>query len=238
MDTLFSLRGLPRYFLLILPAALLFYGCSSKVEQLPIEKIKQALKDVPTYSIVLEDMKEEGNFFRSYYHKYRVVQETDVQTTEWLEVSKEFYNLNENFLGMSIAAKKEGVYSQGASPPGYEYVGDNRYGQWRNDSHGNSFWEWYGKYALFSSLFGGWYRPIYRNNYNTYRQYRARNTPYYGRNKEFGSSGSIAKKKNPNFYSRHMAKQGSGRSSFSNKVSKRTGRTRTSYRGRSGGYGK
>ena len=238
MDTLFSPRCLPRYFVLILSLVLFFYGCSSKVEPLPIEKIKQTLKDVPTYTIILEDMKDEGNFFKSYFHKYRVVQEADARTSDWLEVSKEVYLLNENFLGMGLVVKKEGVFSSVVSPPGYEYVGDAQYGKWRRDSHGNSFWEWYGKYALVTSLFGGWYRPIYMNDYNSYRQYRSRNTPYYGRNKEFGSSGSIVKKKKPNFYSRHMARQGSKRSSFSNKVSKRVGRTRTSYRGRSGGYGK
>ncbi len=205
---------------------------------MPLERIKQTLKDAPSFSIVLEDMKEEGNFYKSYFHKYRVVQEEEAWTTDWLEVKEEYYKTNENFLGMCLATRKDGEDSSQVSPPGYEHVGDKRYGNWRTDSRGNSFWEWYGKYALFSSLFGGWYRPIYRNDYNSYRGYRSRRAPFYGSRNQYGSRGSIVKKTKPSFYSRHMSKQGSRRASFSNKVSKRVGRTRTSYRGRSGGYGK
>jgi hypothetical protein len=229
------------YILLCLFAAfaLLITGCGGKKDgDLPINKIKKAVTDVPTYSIILEDMKEDGNFFKTYYHKYRVVQETEGWTTDWLEVPENYYNTNENFLGMSLAARKEGKDNSTVSPPGYNYVGDDRYGKWGTDHRGNSFWEWYGKYALFSSMFGGWYRPVYMNDYNTYSRYRSQNRPFYGRNKEFGSSGSIAKKTKPNFYSRHMSKQRSRSSSFSSKVSKRVGRTKTGFRSRSGGFGK
>lgn len=229
-----------RVFLVIIIALVSFsvIGCGEKVRELPIEKIKQMLSEAPTYSIVLEDMKTEGNFFKNYFHKYRVVQEEEGWTTDWLQVPKRYYETNENFLGMVLAARKEGENISGVTPPGYAYVGDSRYGRWRTDSHGNSFWEWYGKYALFSSLFGGWYRPIYMHDYRGYSSYRSRNQTYFGRNKQFGSSGSIVRQAKPNFYARHMAKVSSTRSSFSNKVSKRIGRTRSSFRSRAGGFGK
>ena len=218
---------------------LLLAGCGNEFTgELPIHRIRAELADVTTYSVVLEDMKEEGNFIRSYYHKYRIIRETKAQTTDWMEVSKDFYRANEENLGMSLLSRKEGQEITTVSPPGYHYVGDSRYGKWSTDRSGNTFWEWYGKYALFSSLFGGWYRPVYMRDYNTYDQYRSQNRTYYGRDRQYGSSGSIARQTKPNFYQRHMARQQSRSSSFANKVSSRIGRTKTGFRGRSGGFGK
>jgi len=221
-------------------AVFAFSTCGGRRGELPIEKLKQNLKDAPTYSIILEDMKEEGNFRNLYYHKYKVVlpEEGESGTTDWLEVPRDYYKTNEALLGMSVVVKKDGKMSSSASPPGYQYVGDSRYGQWRSDSRGNSFWEFYGKYALFSSLIGGFNRPIYRSDYDDYRQYRSRNAPYFGRNKQFGTNGSSTKQSKPNFYSRRTARESMKRASFKNRVAKRTGRTRTGYRGRSGGFGK
>jgi hypothetical protein len=213
-------------------AVFLFYGCGGG--DLPVEKIKKALKDTPTYSIILEDMKEDGNFFKDYYHKYEVVQEKDSGITDWLEVPEDYYRTNQAFLGMTLVSKKDGKLSSDVSPPGYRYVGDSRYGRWRTDHRGSSFWEFYGKYAMFSALLGSFNRPIYRDDYNMYNQYRSRNMPYYGRNNEYGTNGSITKKTKPDFYSRKMASQ----RSFKDRVKQRTGRTRTGYRGRSGRVGK
>lgn len=52
--------------------------------------------------------------------------------------------------------------------PGSQLIGNPHYGQWQTDSNGNSFWGWYGKYALFSSLF---YRPVYYNGWASGRNY-------------------------------------------------------------------
>ena len=39
--------------------------------------------------------------------------------------------------------------------PGKQLVGNPHYGQWRTDGGGNSFWVWYGQYALMRTLLGG-----------------------------------------------------------------------------------
>jgi hypothetical protein len=226
------------FFSLILSMALLNCGCGGGGGQLPLDQIKATLKDIPTWTILLEDMKEEGNFVKSYYHKYRVVDEKEGWTTNWLEVPKSYYQTNERFLGMALASKKEDGEVTGVAPPGYAYVGDPRYGQWKDDGSGGSFWEFYGKYALLTSLLGGWYRPIYRPDFDMYGRYRSQNIPYYGRNNRYGTSGSIVRQKKPDFYARRMAKERAKRSSFKDKVAKRTGRTRTGYRSRGGGWGK
>lgn len=221
--------------LFAMTAALFATGCGSGFTgDLPLNRIKKSLAGTPTYSIILEDMKEEGNFVKQYYHKYKIVQLEESGKTDWLEVPEKYYRANKTFLGMSLFAKKDGEEIASVAPPGYQYVGDKQYGQWRTDHRGRSFWEFYGQYAFFSTMFGGWYRPIYRDDYRTYSRYRSQNRPYFGGNNQFGTSGSVAKKNKPDFYSRNMA----GKQGFSNRVSNRIGRSRTGYRGRSGGFGK
>lgn len=221
------------YFLLIL--AFLLCGCGGDTD--PLKSIIKNLKNVSTYSVILEDMKEEGNFFKSYFHKYRIVQPEDGWTTDWLKVDEKFYKLNENFMGMTIAGKKDGKSLDAASPPGYQYVGDPRYGQWRREG-GTTFWEFYGKYRLLTDFFGGWYRPVYMPDFDDYRYHRSKRMPYYGKNKQFGTSGSIVKYNKPDFYSRRMSMQKRQSTSFADKVNQRIGRSRTGLRGRSGSRGK
>jgi len=202
----------------------------------PLNKIRTEFADTPTYSIILDDMKEDGNFFKTYFHKYRIITDERTTDTGWMEVSKEYYQHNASFLGMTVWAKKDGTGGKAVGPPGYEYVGDPRYGQWRTNSSGRSFWDFYGQYAFISSLLGR--GPIYRNNYDTYTISRTQGRAYYGSQKEYGTNGSITKKHKPNFYSRQTSKIRAKQASFSDRVNQRIGRTRTSARGRSGSWGK
>ncbi len=61
--------------------------------------------------------------------------------------------------------------TQGA---GSNLAGNPRYGQWRRDSSGNSFWVFYGQYAMMRSLFFSPRRYYYGN------WYRGRGWSYYG----------------------------------------------------------
>ena len=74
----------------------------------------------------------------------------------------------------------DGTVDRDEHPPGYQQVGDERYGQWRDDGGGRSFWEFYGQYALLSNLIGGFGRPIYRDDWDGYRDARGRGQTYYG----------------------------------------------------------
>ncbi len=215
-----------------------FVGCGTSPSESPLANIHKAMQSVPTYSIILEDMKRSGNFVPTYAHQYRVIEAEKRHTTDWIQVTEKYYKMNEPFLGMSVYTKKDGQEITTATPPGYAYVGDSQYGRWRQDRHGGSFWEFYGKYALISHLMGGWYRPVYRTDYDAFRSNRSRNKPFFGRNREFGSAGTVAKKQKPNFYARRMAKQRTASTNFKQSVNKRIGRTRSGFRGRSSGFGK
>ncbi len=64
--------------------------------------------------------------------------------------------------------------------PGSYLVGNPNYGSWQTNSSGNQFWEWYGKYAFFSSLLmpgygygpriglNSWYGQPRHSYYNDY----------------------------------------------------------------------
>jgi len=221
---------------------LFFLGCGSSYDN-PVERLKNQLKDVPTYSIILEDMKQDGNVFTHYFHKYKIVQLDNAWVTNWEEVSEQFYHQNNNFLGMTLAAKKDGQLNNHVAPPGYAYVGDSNYGQWRQDTNGNSFWEFYGKYRMFTDVLGFFTGPIYRNDYDDYDRYQRQRKPFFGRNNQYGTKGNYTKNQNPTFYQRRMAKENKKNSSFMSRVSnrfgkKRIGRTRSGFRSRSMGFGK
>ena len=234
----------------LIVAVILLAGCGSKPRP-PLEAINAYLKDVPSYSVILDDMREEGNFSKKYFHRYKVLLEDPETkgkpagnmkdpTTDWMEVPKEWYQQNLPYLGMVIFSKKDGKIDQSVVPPGYQYVGDPRYGSWATDSRGNSFWAFYGQYALLSSLLGG--RPIYRDDYREYNDYRSRGQTYYGParggTRQYGTGGSVTRQQKPDFFSRRMKQEQVRKSSFGQKVNNRIGRTRTSVRGRSGGVGK
>nr|VFK28937.1 MAG: hypothetical protein BECKMB1821I_GA0114274_100792 [Candidatus Kentron sp. MB] len=71
-------------------------------------------------------------------------------------------------------AKTAAVKGDGDQVPGSYLVGNPAYGEWKTDSSGKSFWEWYGMYRMFtdvaglvgSGFGGGFYRgPIYHDNW-------------------------------------------------------------------------
>lgn len=239
-------------FLFLLAFILFTTGCSSTS---PVQRIiKDDLANVPEWSIILEDMKEEGFFSTNYFHKYKILTGTgdttqnrfNERTTDWIEVPSGFYHENETFLGMVLASKVPNQkLSTTPTPPGYQYVGNPQYGRWRQDNRGNSFWEFYGKYALFrdllfgsstGGLFGG--RNIYRDDYHSYRRYTDSGRPFYGRRGEFGTYGTMTEKTKPSFFERKKARMAQRKRSFSSRARSKMGRSRRSSYSRSRSFGK
>jgi hypothetical protein len=160
-------------------------------------------------SFWVEDAKE------AYFHKYILEENGETRQTDWEKVDASFYDANLEYLGMAILAKPYGVFEQDrltqAAPPGMAYVGNSQYGEWKKDNSGNQFWSWYGKYALFSTLFN--LRPSYysRNSWNGWNNNYRHQKPYFGKTQKgfqkYGTSGTVLKK-SPNFQSTNFAKSG------------------------------
>jgi len=160
-------------------------------------------------SFEVEDSKE------VYYHKYLKEENGETSETDWIQVDPSFYEQNLEFLGMAILSKPYGVFEQDritqATPPGLAYMGNPEYGEWKKDDTGNSFWSWYGKYALFSHLFffppSYFHRGAWGSWNNTYRNQQ----PYFGKtqtgNQQYGTRGSFVNQ-SPKYQSSNFSKTG------------------------------
>lgn len=205
----------------------------------PVERLAEKLNNQPDYSIILEDMDISGSMISQYFHKYKVTTGEKTYYTGWEKVSKNFYRQNENYLGMSLISKTEdGYVTRTASPPGYQYVGNSHYGEWKTDNSGHSFWAFYGQYMFMSHMFNMFSTPVYRSHYNNYSQHRDSGKPYYGSSNQYGTNGTNTKKSNKNFFQRKMAKQKSKQMSFKDKVNQRIKRSQNTFHSRGGGFGK
>jgi hypothetical protein len=221
-----------------------------------LEKVIKQLREYPDYTILLYDMDYANG---DYVHKYQVLVEKPDSTfeeeiTNWLEVSPTFFQKHENDLGMEIASKEDGVVQKEVAPAGYsQYVGNPQYGNWVQRD-GGSFWEFYGKYAMLSTVFNMMSRPAMYRSWNEYdSRYRGRSGPYYGAGGYYGTrsytqtgKGSQTSwgRKPQSFKERvrsrvSQSSSRASRSSGSNRVSRSSSRYSGSsgYRSRGGGFG-
>ncbi|MEM8966432.1 MAG: hypothetical protein AAGE93_08430 [Bacteroidota bacterium] len=178
-----------KYLIFILAIVTLVACRSNSFEKSPVDNLVRDMTDVPEYSIILYDMDQEGNFYPEYKHQYRIIKDTndadsipEEEITAWYTVSENFFNQHIDNMGMEIVSKsRDGEISKTPAPPGYSnYVGNPQYGQWQQGAGGETFWSFYGKYALLSSLFNMAAFPVRRSYYDDYRGYRSSGRPYYG----------------------------------------------------------
>ncbi|MFH2093692.1 MAG: hypothetical protein ABIJ31_15135 [Pseudomonadota bacterium] len=151
----------------------------------------------------------------AFYHKYILEQDGETKETDWERVDETFYDANIEFLGMAILSKPYGAFEEDqitqATPPGMAYVGNDKYGEWKQDDKGDRFWSWYGKYALFSHLF--FFPPsyYYYNSWSGWRNNYGNQRPYFGQTANgsqlYGTHGS-AVKQSPKFQNTNFAQSG------------------------------
>ena len=177
------------------------------------------------YSVILQDMRPEG-----FYHQYRVVVgHPDAESGEvvhretvldWLRVGRRTYIRYQSHLGMVILSKgPDGVIDQQQHPPGYQQVGDERYGRWRDD----------GKRAVFLGVLRA-VRPAEHahgrlqparstgGDWDSYRDSRSRGQTYYGPGGAYGTNGTVTRQTNPDFFRRQQARQTASSQSFGDRV--------------------
>jgi hypothetical protein len=229
--------------LLILPVALLWLAsCGSserKFVKSPLDNLIRDLDAEKNFTIILYDMEMEDNIGRDEYkHRYKIITMKDSvpqeRITEWMPVDEQFFFENENNMGMEIASKTDGKVTKAVAPPGYsQYVGNPQYGQWKTGADGSSFWEFYGKYAMMSSMFGLVGSMINRNSYYDYRDNYYGRRPYYGALPDgrpaYGTYSPQGQRANPDFYNRT-----GGATTFKEKVNSRVTRSSSSGRSSSG----
>lgn len=252
-------------------------GCQSNKRKFdgpsPVDLMTRDFDKEKTYSIVLYDMQMDENK-GLYQHKYKITKDIEnekskPEITDWKNVSEVFFAENLDNMGLELASKSEdGKVHKIPSPPGFNNaVGNAKYGEWKTDNNGNSFWAFYGQYMFMSTMFNMMAGPpIYRSTYYDYQSYRGNpstyNRPYYGSgNNTYGTNSAITKKTNPNFFARKQQQQQlssfkqkvasnptkytratpsslNRNSSSSDRTSRSSSRTGSSSRSRGGSFGK
>lgn len=209
----------------------------------PVDDLIKNMTEIPDFSIVLYDMNYDEDKDQ-YLHQYRILKEPvgadtiETETTDWTLVSAAYFNEHIDNMGMTIVSKSNGTVDKKVSPPGYnQYVGNEKYGQWRKQSDGTSFWEFYGKYAMLRRFLGFGYSPIFYGGWHDYRRnYYPYGRTYYGRGSNggsrFGTSGSHVSGRSSK--STWNSKGSSFKSRIRSKVQRSSSRTRSGSRFRSG----
>lgn len=146
-----------------------------------------------------------------YFHRYDKVSGSNRIEGGWEEVDESEYGLYADSFGMAIESKPIGAFADEAInepvPAGMAMVGNDRYGEWRQDTSGNSFWHWYGQYAFFSTLFGSdpyRFRRAEFDDFDRWKRDRDRQTTtgatrphgWYGTNRtapSYGSKGGVTR---------------------------------------------
>lgn len=145
-----------------------------------LEKLEEEYKNTPVYSIILEDLKTENDAF---FIKCSLVvplphEGTAMEITKkWAETTKQEYEMVEPYKGLTIVTKKNGETVYAANPPGYEYVGDPRYGRWENREGMSPVWVWLAGYAVWNSTRS---QHISFDSYQQYQHAKNNHTPYFG----------------------------------------------------------
>lgn len=147
--------------------------------------------------------------------------------------------------------------------PGSQLVGNPQYGNWQTNSSGNSFWHWYGQYALFSTLFrnpigyGSWgrhrdysyYNDYGRSTYTSPTQRKNQQTTERSTRQKFKSSGqrftspyantkqttSAVARKSSKFQSRSLPRSAAAKSTAKSTTSSYRNSSYQSSRSRFGG---
>lgn len=206
----------------------------------PVDKLIKSMDQEKDFTIILYDMDSEGSWSPTYKHRYKVVtnkhvndstDEPQSKLTDWYEVDENFFDIHVNDMGMEVAAKTDGKVSKQTAPPGYSnYVGNSRYGQWKDDGSGNSFWAFYGRYAFMSNMIGLMAGPVYYRGYSDYRTNYYGSRAYYGTpTSRYGTFSAASRKANPSFHNKVA-----NNSSFKNRVSSSVSRSSTAKATRSG----
>lgn len=148
---------------------------------------------------ILVDMKEEGSPPR-YYHQYKFIEDGVARDSGWVAVTEATYRAHVDHLGMTIYSKPEGVLEEDAitvaSPPGFAYVGNPRYGRWEGTGN-DRFWVFYGQYAMLRDLFWGpgFYTPVTYLEFDDWDDHRRKRKVYYGRQRQYGTRGTFTRRR-------------------------------------------
>lgn len=234
--------------------ALILLSCKGNYVESPLDQFIRDFEAEPTYTVILYDMDVQGTFVKRHMHQYKIITEKngvpEQKVTERYQVSKNFFWKNENNVGMELVSKTaDGKIHKTPAPAGFSnYIGNEKYGQWRRRNDGTSFWAFYGQFAFMSTMFNLFAHPVngryYNGYYNNYRYRRPYYGPTVGGKPTYGTYGNVNKNSRSSSFQRRMSGIKQKSSNFKQRVTNRVNRSAGRYktgsgmRSRSGGFGK
>jgi hypothetical protein len=161
-------------------------GCTaSEIELDPVRKMKSELKNEFAYTITLSDMDLDKD---QYKHKYKIFKlqkdETIViDSTEWQNVSDDFFFYHKNNLGMEVASKlMDSRINDLPTPPGYtNFVGNEKLGDWQYVDSSYYVWGFYEKYKNLRVQLNLQEIIVTKIDYDLFISEYQFNRPYYGK---------------------------------------------------------
>ena len=147
-------------------------------------------------SVVLTETFQIGFLIRTYFMRLKIVHGFKSPEEVIVRTSKDFWDKNQKYLGMSLFRRYENKQEESIvpMPPGALYVGNLAFGRWGYANSGEKIWRFHKPYQHYSRVFG-WldFVPNYEF-YKIMKIHMKNEQPFFGLNKEFGAEGAVTVK--------------------------------------------
>lgn len=137
--------------------------------------------DATPMNIILIDMEVSGVFFKSYFHKYRVVFGNGDFKDYWFKVSWVFYQQNSLHLGLSLFRRYQKDLAQEAFPmmPVAFFLGDLTYGSWLSiPKSDKKIWKFHDLYHRLPVILGLEDTTLDSGLYEQIQMHQSKKRPY------------------------------------------------------------
>lgn len=177
------------------------------IHYLQNEKGFSKLITTPETSVILVDTHATGFLIKTYYQKYRVISGHDTVEELIVRTSKEFARKNLPNIGLSLYRRMIENEEFLPLPPGSIFIGDHKYGSWKTNKKGVTYWSFNKAYKNFPRYLGwGSFRPT-EEFYRALRSKISLNEPFYGLEGEFGLNGRVTRENFPQFFKEERMKK-------------------------------
>ncbi len=158
-------------------------------------------------TVILVDTHATGFLIKTYYQKLRVISDYENVDEMILRTNKEFAKKNKDFIGLSIYRKTSDTEDFLPLPPGSLYVDNPKYGMWKTNKKGLTYWSFHKTYKNFPKYLGWGKFKLTKDFHQQMKNSISLNQPFYGLHNEFGSNGSITQKNFPHFFAQDRKKK-------------------------------
>lgn len=170
-------------------------------------------------SLILLDSFQTGFLIHTYFHRYKAIYVFKESEEFIVRTSESFWRKNLPHQGLSLL-RREDVEPYAVTttpvPAGSLFIGNPFYGTWESQSDGSRYWVFHNAYRSFPEIFSwGDFQPDY-NFYTVLQAHLEHDVPFFGLNKEFGTSGSITS----TFYSGHQQRREKFRFDFLKRITR------------------